>query len=268
MGSEMCIRDREIGSDPRISELIKHFERTRPAIRSVVPKWNLSCVLWSLNKAPYEPMASASLLLSSIKTVFLLALASAKRRSELHALSMDEGCIRFTKDSVILHLEPGFLPKTQVPSKLPDPIVIPSLSQVCGPLDEDRLLCPVRALKFYLAKSKDLRLSRKRLFIPSKGQGDVSPATISRWIRLAITRAYGSLTKRDLTFMNIKAHEVRAVSTSWAYHNRIPSEDILQAASWKNHSTFSNFYLRSLTTQEGDLLRLGPLVSAQRVISQ
>ena len=75
---------------------------------------------------------------------------------------------------------------------------------------------------------------------------------------MAILRTYGDLTKRNLTFMNIKAHKVRVVATSWAYHNRISSEDILQAASWKNHSTFSNFYLRSLAAQEGDLFRLGP----------
>ena len=179
-----------------------------------------------------------------------------------------EGCIRFTRDSVVLRMEPGFVPKTQVPNKLPDPIIVPSLDQVCGPSDEDRLLCPVRALKFYLEKSKGSRLSRKRLFIPVKGKGDISPATISRWIRMAIQHAYGNLTSRSLTFLNIKAHEVRAVATSWAYHNRIPTEDILQAASWLNHSTFSSFYLRSLSSQEDGLFRLGPLVSAQRVISQ
>ena len=124
MGSEMCIRDRhgrgkDIGSDPRLSELIRNFERSRPAMRTAVPRWNLSCVLWSLTKAPYEPLASASLLLTSVKTAFLLALASAKRRSKLHALSIEEGCISFTRNSVVLKLEPGFLPKTQVPSVLP-----------------------------------------------------------------------------------------------------------------------------------------------------
>ena len=261
-------RGRDIGSDPRLSELIRHFERARPATRSVAPKWNLSCVLWSLTKTPYEPMHSASLLNVTVKTVFLLAFASAKRRSELHALSIDEGSLRFGKDSVTLLLEPGFLPKTQVPNKLPDPIVIPSLDQVCGPNDEDRLLCPVRALKFYLDRTKTVRLSRKRLFIPVKGKGDVSPATISRWLRTAILGAYENLSSSSQALLNIKAHETRALATSWAYHNRIPSEDILQAASWMNHSTFSNFYLRSLSNQEEGLFRLGPLVSAQRVISR
>ena len=90
---------------------------------------------------------------------------------------------------------------------------------------------------------------------------------MKKWIRMAVLRAYGDLSDVNLTFLKIKAHEVRALATSWAYHNRIPSEDILQAASWLNHSTFSNFYLRSLSSQEEGLFRLGPLVSAQRVIS-
>ena len=261
-------RAKDVGSDVRISELIKHFDRARPVSRTVVPKWNLSCVLWSLTKAPYEPMSSASLLNCSVKTCFLLALASAKRRSELHAMCIDEGYLRFGNNGVSLTLEPGFLAKTQLPSKRPDPIFIPSLDQVCGPLDDDRLLCPVRALRFYLQKSKPLRLGRKRLFIPSKGKGDISPSTISRWIRMAILKAYGDLTERNLTFLQIRAHEVRAVATSWAFQNRVPMEDILHAATWLNHSTFSNFYLRSLTAQEDGLFRLGPLVTAQKIISK
>ena len=128
--------------------------------------------------------------------------------------------------------------------------------------------CPVRALKLYLEKTKPVRLSRKRLFIPVKGKGDVSATTISRWIRMAILKAYENMTDRDLTFLNIRAHEIRAFSTLWAYHNRVPIEDILQAASWRNHSTFSSFYLRSLSSQEEGLFRLGPIVSAQRVIHQ
>lgn len=113
----------------------------------------------------------------------------------------------------------------------------------------------------------DLAFPVKGSLSLSEGGGDITPTTISRWIRMAILRAYSGLTDRNLTFLQIKAHEVRALATSWAYHNRIPSEDILQAASWLNHSTFSNFYLRSLSSQEEDLFRLGPLVAAQRVIS-
>ena len=47
--------------------------------------WNLSVVLNELTKAPFEPMQDTDLKHLTLKTAFLLALASGKRRSEIHA---------------------------------------------------------------------------------------------------------------------------------------------------------------------------------------
>ena len=160
-------------SDPMISELIRGFELKRPVSRSLTPKWDLACVLWSLTKTPYEPLEQASLTFLTWKTVFLLTLASAKRRSEIHALSVEDGHIRFNAadGSVTLLCQSGFLAKTQLPSVAPTAFTIPSLARTCGQDDPDRLLCPVRALRFYLSRVKSLRGRRKRLFIPVKGGG-------------------------------------------------------------------------------------------------
>lgn len=256
-------------SDPSISELIRAFELQRPVSRSLTPKWDLSCVLWSLTKAPYEPLDEAPLQLLTWKTVFLLTLASAKRRSEIHALSIEEGHIRFntSDDSVTLLCQPGFLSKTQLPSVASSPFTIPSLAQACGRDDDDRLLCPVRALKFYLQRVKSLRGLRKRLFIPLKGGGDVSAASISRWIACTVKKAYASLSDRDLSSLKIKSHELRAISASWAFVNHTPLDEILKATFWRNPTTFSTFYLRSFSAQQENLFLLGPLVVAQSVIS-
>ena len=160
-------------ADPSISELMRALELKRPVSRSLTPKWDLSCVLWSLTKAPYEPLDQASLQHLTWKTVFLLTLASSKRRSEIHALSVEDGHCRFNSnyESVTLLTQPGFLAKTQLPSTASLPFTIPSLSNVCGSDDEDRFLCPVRSLRFYLQRVKSLRGHRKRLFIPIKGGG-------------------------------------------------------------------------------------------------
>ena len=255
-------------ADPAISELIRALELKRPVSRSLTPKWDLACVLWSLTKAPYEPLDQASLQFLTWKTVFLLTMASAKRRSEIHALSIEDGHLRFNSSdgSVTLLVQPGFLSKTQLPTIASEPFSIPSLSQACGTQDEDRLLCPIRALKFYLNRVKPLRASRKRLFIPIKGGGDVSAASISRWIASTIRKAYSSLTERDLSFYRIRPHELRALSTSWAYVNHAPLADVLSAAFWRNSTTFSSFYLRSFGNQQGNLSLLGPLVVAQSVV--
>ena len=257
-----------IGANPFLSELMRSFELDKPVCRSLTPKWDLSCVLWSLTKAPYEPLSSASLKFLTYKTVFLLAFATARRRSELHALSVETGFIRFNESdgSFTLLCQSGFLAKNQLPSVLPKPITVPSLSASCGPLDADRLLCPVRALKLYLKRVKGTRGRRKRLFLPLIGCKDISAASISRWISCTIKLAYTNLSVRDLSFLRIRPHEIRALSASWAFSNNVPLEDILRAAVWKSQSTFSNFYLRSMSKQTENLHSLGPLVASQRVI--
>ena len=226
-------------------------------------------MLWSLTKAPYEPLDQASLQFLTWKTVFLLTLASAKRRSEIHALSVEDGHLRFNDadGSVSLLSQAGFLSKTQLPSVASSPFTIPALSSTCGRDDPDRLLCPVRALRFYLQRVKTLRGHRKRLFIPIKGGGDVSASSISRWIASTIRKAYASLTDSEVSFMQIRPHELRALASSWAFVNYTPLEEILKATFWKNSSTFSSFYLRSFQCQKDNLWMLGPLVVAGAVIT-
>ena len=50
-----------------------------------IPKRNLSVVLNELTKKPFEPMKDSDIKHLTLKTEFLLALASGKRRSEIHA---------------------------------------------------------------------------------------------------------------------------------------------------------------------------------------
>ncbi len=259
---------RLVGSDPKLSAMIRYFARNRFISRTVTPRWNLTSVLWSLCSAPYEPLGQASLLNLSIKTAFLLAFATAKRRGELHALSCADGHMSFAQDSVTFILEPGFLAKTQTLFKTPDPIIVPALPRGSRSPITDRYLCPVRAIKIYLRRTKKLRKKRLRFFIPTLSTRDVSKATISRWICKAITTAYAGLSTIPRRRFGTRAHEVRAVATSWAFRSGVPLSRIMQAASWRHHNTFSQFYLRSLTTQAADLLQLGPLIAAGAVVNE
>ena len=81
-----------------------------------------------------------------------------------------------------------------------------------------------------------------------------------------IKLAYRKLTKRDISFLKIKAHEVRALSSSWAFFDKVPLNDILQAAVWNRSSTFARFYLRDMSQQTENLQNLGPIVVAQKVV--
>ena len=75
----------DMGKDQNLTRLLDSFHRDRPKGRQGIPSWNLSLVLHQLTKAPFEPIKEASLKHLTFKTVFLLALGSGKRRSEIHA---------------------------------------------------------------------------------------------------------------------------------------------------------------------------------------
>ena len=74
-----------ISKDENLTRLLDSFHRDKPKGRRGIPSWNLSLVLHQLTKAPFEPIKKTSLKLLTFKTVFLLALVSGKRRSEIHA---------------------------------------------------------------------------------------------------------------------------------------------------------------------------------------
>ena len=215
---------------------------------------------------PFEPLHSASLKFLSYKCCFLIALATGRRRSEIHALSISESCLRFASDksSVTLLTDPSFLAKNQLPDKGSGIITIPALP----PTSDNQVLCPVRALLVYLASSAKLRSAgSSRLFIPiKKGISDISAKTISTWICNTVILAYKSASSEVLVKHQVKAHEVRALASSWNIFNSSSMSEIMSAGFWRSDSAFYNHYLRSMPLHCDNLYSLGPLVAAQQVV--
>ena len=150
-----------ISKSDNLTRLVESFHRDRAKGRRGIPSWNLSLVLHQLTKAPFEPLREASLKHLTFKTVFLLALGSGKRRSEIHAWQHKN--IRHQSDwsKVSLFPSPSFLSKNQLAKEGPEsvaPVVIPALAPTLDrSLKSDRTLCPVRALRYYLDKTSDIR---------------------------------------------------------------------------------------------------------------
>ena len=188
--------------------------------------------------------------------------------SEIHALSIDPGYLRFNQSdgSVSLRTEPGFLAKNQLPSICPDDIMVQNLAITVKRNDFNRLLCPVRAIKRYLKVTEPIRKNRTRLFLPLKGNHDINKGSISGWITYTIRLAYKNLSKSKVALLKTKAHELRALSAFCSYFNKTPVEDVIKAAVWSSRSTFAKFYLRDLNRQVENLRLLGPVVSAQKVV--
>ena len=80
-----------IGQLPIISRFLAGAAKTRPP-PVVLPTWSLQPILECLKKPPLEPIHQLSLKQLTLKTVFLLAVTSARRVSELQALSLEGRC--------------------------------------------------------------------------------------------------------------------------------------------------------------------------------
>ena len=81
------------------------------------PAWDVALVLQSLTGAPYKPLRDAEERFLAHKTLFLVALASAKRVGKLHALSYRVSHFVGWRE-VSLGFVPGFVAKTQDQSSL------------------------------------------------------------------------------------------------------------------------------------------------------
>ena len=61
---------------------------------------------------------------------------------------------------------------------------------------------------------------------------------------------------------SLRAHEVRSVSTSVAFHRHWSVTSVLESATWASSSVFSSFYLRDIQHEFDGLLSLGHFVAA------
>ena len=132
-------------ADPHIKLLVRAFRLERPVQRRIMPKWDLHLVLLSLLRPPFTSQSEEDgessddvipLKWRTLKCVFLLALASARRRSYLHALNIAPGRCVFARGNtqrqlvVSLLPEPGFLAKNQLPTQAPEWITLPVIAHL------------------------------------------------------------------------------------------------------------------------------------------
>ena len=172
------------------------------------------------------------------RTAFLIAVASGRRCSELHALSRSSKHLSFQSGHVCMLPRVGFLAKNQTLSFTPTPIRLPDLRKATG-CPDDAPWCPVRSLKFYLARTRELGRGSDHIFISSRPpHGPASKPTIARWVRSVILDAYRHYGLREPAF---RPHSTRAVSTSWALYAGVALRDIVASASWRGDTTFQGF---------------------------
>ena len=211
---------------------IKGMFHKRPPPKLLVPAWDLSRALWLLAEPPFEPLDQASLLDLSRKTAFLVEAACGRRVSEIHALSTAERHLEFRASAVHLLPRAGFLAKNQTMDFSPKHIVLPDLRKAskspdCGPW------CPVRALKFYLHRTKPgtkpYRGEMDSLFLTtSKPVRVASKQTLSRWI-ISVIR--DSISREELRLAGTHVRAMTCALRQWHGHF---TKDRPSRTSWRH----------------------------------
>ena len=240
----------EISTSPILKDLIRSFEISAPRPLFPPPPWDLDKVLQYLSGPPFEPLARASFLDKTKKALFLLAMATAKRVSELQALSFS---VSFQGEDLVLYYDLFFRGKTESASNpLPRSVIVPSLSDFAGDLPE-RVQCPVRAIKFLRKAASSASYIPSRLF--------VSPRNLKRamsfYLRQLIVDS-GAVS----TSCPPRAHDIRGIATSLNYYSNLSLSNLMQVATWKSNRVFASRYLKEVSATQDNIRQFGPLVIA------
>ena len=171
----------------------------------------------------------------TFKTIFCLALGSGKCRSEIHAWQNRN--IRHQSDwsEVSLYPSPSFLSKNQVAKEGPDSVapgvitaLVPTLDRS---LESDRSLCPVRALRYYVDRTSDLRQNKEVVLSPLRKVSTktshlpLSPVGSSR------LRSYvmSSPTRRPTFYIRLKPMMSGPFAASKVFQSGVSLDPILSA---------------------------------------
>ena len=192
------------------------------------PAWDVALVLQSLTGAPYEPLRTCDERFLAQKTLFLLALALAKRIGELHAFSYRVSPSRVWAE-VSFSFVPGFVAKTQDPSSLAprfEGFTVPALPNARN--NSNGRLCPVRAVRCYLDLTAAHRPLCEQLFVTAgRSKKAISKTTVSFWLRKTISRSY-ELSGTEQPVPAPQARETRGIAPSLLFKKNFAVDQVLK----------------------------------------
>ena len=241
-------RRRKISKHPDVQTWKRGLSLSNPEPIPRIPQWDLEVVLSALKQPPYFPLKKTSLKHLTLRTVFLVALTSARRASEIHALQVDT--VQFGRTAVTVSPDDAFLPKVSTPWHRNQPIELPVLQ-----VDADRdlrKLCVAASLKEYINRTRVARAGTgaTQLFLcyGTKWAGQaVSKQRIAKWLQILIEDCHAI--KGQPLQAKPKGHQVRKQSTSWADMAGVDPQKICDAAIWKSNSVFARHYKLDLLHQ-------------------
>ena len=95
-------------------------------------------------------------------------------------------------------------------------------------LKSDRSLFPVRALRYYLDRTSDLRQIKEVFFVSFKKgfDKDISPASISTWLEQTVILCYELSDQEAHSLHQVKAHDVRAFAAPKVFQSGVSLDPI------------------------------------------
>ena len=192
-----------LSSDPVIRDLLRSFRLSSAERVLRPPAWDLSTVLTYFVSPAFVPLSQAS----------FRALATAKRVGELQALS---SIVTFVAGDACLSYILQFVTKSEsLTRSIPRSFLVTSVADFAAGLITDLKLCPVRALHLYLLRARSLSPGRHRLFVsPRRPFRAMSKNAVSFFLGEVISAAEAARPQVG----SLRAHDVRSVSTSVAFH--------------------------------------------------
>ena len=238
------ILKKDITDCPAYAKFMRGLVALFPVERPRPVAWNLDVVLAYLKGL--EPLQEMQPEIIFSKCLFLVAVATGRRVSELASLGWDDPFLRLSTSSASMIYTPNFLGKNETPISLHAPIMIQAVSSSASDAEE-RFVCPVRALYHWREYvKKNPRRDPLQLFqLPSGTKA--STREISKHLVQVIKKSHESLKESDARRLNIRAHDVRAVAASRVWSQRLAWSDLAGTFSWKNKSVFVSVYSRGMT---------------------
>ena len=201
----------------------------RPPAPPSPPSWSLEKVLAYLQSPRFTVEPSPSDIL--LKALFLVAMATGHRVSQLAALLRTNQFMRFghNDSSVTLAPKPRFLAKNERADHRMSPVVVPAWMVS----DAHHPLCPVAALRAYISASSST--SAPDLWVDPQSLRCLKTTDLAAKLVQLISAADPQ--------SEPKAHQVRKYASSLAFFRSFDVDQVRRAGQWSSSASFVQRYL-------------------------
>ena len=181
----------DLSADPVLWEIVFGLQPSVTPYSLQPSVMEPGCCSQGADSSAFEPLGQSHLRELTMKTLFLVALASTRRVVELHALSFQ---VANREEDVILSSLPEFVAKTE---SMTNPVArefrLRSLSVGVGHKDDERLLCPMRALRWYRQRTQADGRPRHLFLSVRDPSRPLSKSALSFFLRETIKVAHASI---------------------------------------------------------------------------